>query len=212
MTTTLYTLSGSPFGWKTQLALEHRAVPYELKVLSVDKGDLRAPDFLKLSPHGKLPVLVDGDFALYESDAIVEYIGEGPGGAPVWPADLRDRARARRIAIEAGTYLYPPTRALVKEWTQDTVSPTVLAASTARIAEVLAVLSSELRWPYFAGESPSGADFAVYPLIAILKRLHARRPDYELSALIKAPLATWSLRIEALPFFDRTFPPHWRSA
>jgi glutathione S-transferase len=211
MTMTLYTLSGSPFGWKAQLALEHRGVPYALKHLSADSGDLRAAAFLRLSPHGKLPVLVDGDFALYESDAIVEYLEEGPGGAKLWPEDLRARARSRRIAIEASTYLYPPTRALVKEWAQETPREAVVGTEVERIAAVLALFASEMKGPYFAGESPTGADYAVYPLIAILKRLHARKVDYDLIALIREPLASWSLRVEALPFFDRTYPPHWRS-
>jgi glutathione S-transferase len=211
MTMTLYTLSGSPFGWKAHLALEHRGVPHSLKHLSADNGDLRAPDFLELSPHGKLPVLVDGEFALYESDAIVEYVEEGPGGAKLWPLDLRARARARRIAIEASTYLYPPTRALVKEWAEDTIREAVVAPSMERIAAVLVLLALEMKGPYFAGDSPTGADYAVYPLVAILKRLHARRNEQDLIALIKEPLLAWSLRVESLPFFDRTYPPHWRT-
>ena len=56
-----------------QLALEHKALPYERKVLSFSAGDTRKPEFLALNPRHRVPVMVDGDFVLYESNAIVEY-------------------------------------------------------------------------------------------------------------------------------------------
>ena len=81
----LYYGSGSPFAWRAQLALEHKALEYELKILSFSAGDTRKPEFVALNPRHQVPVLVDGDFILYESNAIVEYIDEAyPGrGAPL---------------------------------------------------------------------------------------------------------------------------------
>jgi len=95
----LYYGSGSPYAWRVQLALEHKALPYELKVLSFSAGDTRKPEFLALNPRHQVPVLVDGDFKLYESNAIVEYIDEAyPGrGAPLFPGDAKTRALIRRV-------------------------------------------------------------------------------------------------------------------
>ncbi len=106
MTLHLYSLSGSPFGWKVQLALEHKGLTYEMSYLSPEKGDLKMPWFSDLNPHGKLPVLVDGDLVLFESDAVVEYLEEAfPAfGTSLWPRDVRSRAKARRMAIEASNY------------------------------------------------------------------------------------------------------------
>ena len=98
-----YYLSGSPFSWKVWLALEHKQIPYDLRVLSADAGDLKQPAFLAISPHGKVPAIADGGFTLYESSAIVEYLEDAYAGHghPLWPRDVRARAAARRIAAEA---------------------------------------------------------------------------------------------------------------
>ena len=84
---TLYYGSGSPYAWRVQLALEHKALAYELKVISFSAGDTRKPEFLALNPRHRVPVLVEDDFVLYESSAIVEYLDEAyPGrGAPLFP-------------------------------------------------------------------------------------------------------------------------------
>ena len=63
---------GSPYSWRVWLALEHKGIAYELKVLSFSAGDTRKPEFMALTPRHRVPTLVDGDFVLYESNAIVE--------------------------------------------------------------------------------------------------------------------------------------------
>ncbi len=92
MSITLYYGSGSPYAWRVQLALEHKALPYERKVLSFSAGDTRKPEFLALNPRHRVPVIVDGDFVLYESNAIVEYLDEAYAGrgAPLFPGDVRN--------------------------------------------------------------------------------------------------------------------------
>ena len=63
---TFYYLSGSPFSWKVWLSLERKQVPYDLRVLSADAGDLKERDFLAINPRGKVPAIVDDGFSLYE--------------------------------------------------------------------------------------------------------------------------------------------------
>ena len=70
MAITFYYGAGSPFAWRVWLALEHKALAYELKVLSFSDGDLKKPEFAALNPRRKIPVLVDAD-------------GPGKGQAPV---------------------------------------------------------------------------------------------------------------------------------
>ena len=62
MSLILYYGSGSPYAWRAQFALEHKALPYELKVLSFSAGDTRKPEFIALNPRHQVPVLVDGEF------------------------------------------------------------------------------------------------------------------------------------------------------
>jgi glutathione S-transferase len=67
MTITFYYGSGSPFAWYVWLVLEHKQLPYELKLMSLLGADLKTPDYLAMNPHGKVPVLVDDGFVLSES-------------------------------------------------------------------------------------------------------------------------------------------------
>src|SRR5512140_3344810 len=107
MSLVLYYGSGSPFAWRAQLALEHKALQYERKVLSFAAGDTRKPEFLALNPRHRVPVLVHDDFTLYESSAIVEYLDEAfPGrGASLFPGGPRERAVIRRLILEVDNYL-----------------------------------------------------------------------------------------------------------
>ncbi len=213
MTLRLYTLSGSPFGWKAQLALEFKRVPYGLTLLSPDKGDLDAPAFRALNPHGKLPVLVDDGFTLFESDAIIEYLEDAfpDFGPSLWPQEARRRAVARRIAIEASAYLYPPIRQLVTNWSNPEAARSAIETAKGALKAQLDAFSAALTEPFFAGAGPGAADFAVYPLAALVKRLDARRPEEGLASLVPETIYVWSREIEAMPGFDATYPPHWRS-
>ena len=94
---TLYYGSGSPFAWRVQLALEHKTLPYEMKVLSFAAGDTRKPEFIALNPRHQVPVIVDGDFVLYESNAIVEYLDEVYREKILIGINPVDRAEVRRL-------------------------------------------------------------------------------------------------------------------
>ena len=113
----LYYGSGSPYAWRVQLALEHKALPYERKVLSFSAGDTKKPEFLALNPRHRVPVIVDGDFALYESNAIVEYLDDAYAGRgqPLFPGDARNRALVRRLVAEADNYFDKATDPVVDE-------------------------------------------------------------------------------------------------
>ena len=74
MAITLYWGSGSPFSWRVLLALEHKRLPYESQLLHFDKQEHQSPPMLKLNPRGRLPVLKDGDYVVFESVAILYYL------------------------------------------------------------------------------------------------------------------------------------------
>jgi len=214
MSITLYYVSGSPFSWKVWLALEHKRVGYATESLSRDRGDLSAPAFARLNPRRRVPVLRDGELVLYESNAIVEYLQDAyPDGPSLWPTDVRDRAFARRFAGEADAYLYPVVRQLAEEILFDPRrSPDVARVGRALggLEAELAILQPAMRGPFVAGDGPSVADYALYPLTAFLGRIDRRRHDLGVLASVEPATSSWMQRVEALPFFARTVPPHWR--
>lgn len=94
MTIQLYTWN-TPNGRKISVALEEMGLPYTVHPVNLGKGEQRAPDFLKLSPNGRIPAIVDpdgpggGPISIFESGAILLYLGEKTG--KFLPADLRKR-------------------------------------------------------------------------------------------------------------------------
>ncbi len=213
---TLYYGSGSPFAWRVQLALEHKALAYELKVLSFAAGDTRKPEFVALNPRHRVPVLVDGDLVLYESSAIVEYLDEAyPGrGLPLFPGDVKARAIIRRMIREVDddfeAALDPLTTQAFSKKPEERDAKAIADARKAVVDE-MEMFTLAMRGDYLVG-SLSAADFALYTLVALLWRVELKLPDLDANAMLTPQLAQWKARIEALPYFDKTIPPHWRKA
>jgi glutathione S-transferase/GST-like protein len=74
----------TPNGWKVSIALEEMGLPYELKILNILEGEQLAPEFLKLSPNGRIPAIVDEDdngeaIRIFESGAILQYLARKSG-------------------------------------------------------------------------------------------------------------------------------------
>ncbi len=214
MNLVLYYGSGSPYAWRAQLALEHKALPYDLKVLSFSAGDTRKPEFLALNPRHRVPVLVDGDFVLYESNAIVEYLDEAypAAGARLFPGDARTRALARRLILEVDNYFDKAVDPVIDEAfykKPEQRSAEKLAAGRSAVIEEYALFTKAMRGDFLAGPL-SAADFAFYPLVAFMKRCEMKLPDLATDGWLTPELAAWKARIEALPFLDKTIPPHWK--
>jgi len=72
----LYTHHHSANGRKVLALTYHLQLPAEILLVNIYQGDGKNPDFLKINPLGKIPVLVDADFVLWESNAILQYIAE----------------------------------------------------------------------------------------------------------------------------------------
>jgi len=217
MALTLYYGSGSPYAWRAQLSLEHKALPYELKVLSFSAGDTRKPEFVALNPRHQVPLLVDGDFVLWESNAIVEYLDEAyPGrGAPLFPGDAKTRAIVRRFIEEVDNYYGKAIDPIldqafsVKPEERDVKK---ITDGRKNAVDELAMFSKVMRGDYLAGPL-SAADFTFYPLVAFLYRTQKMKlPDLDADGMLTPQLRAWKSRIEALPFFDKTIPPHWKQS
>ncbi|MBK6865898.1 MAG: glutathione S-transferase N-terminal domain-containing protein [Ideonella sp.] len=89
----LYT-AATPNGHKISIALEELELPYEMHVLSLSGGEQKRPEFLAISPNGRIPAIVDrgaGGFAVFESGAILVYLAEKT--SRLMPADAKGRSR-----------------------------------------------------------------------------------------------------------------------
>jgi GST-like protein len=85
----------TPNGRKISVALEEMALPYTIRIVDIGKGRQFDPEFLKISPNGKIPAIIDPEgpggkpVSVFESGAILIYLGEKSGR--FWPRDLAAR-------------------------------------------------------------------------------------------------------------------------
>jgi glutathione S-transferase len=91
---------------RTHWMLEEVGVPYEYKRLSIRDGDTKKPEFLKVSPGGKIPVIQDGSVTLTESMAINFYLAEKYGKG-LMPTDPVERARVYEWTFWAMSNVQP---------------------------------------------------------------------------------------------------------
>jgi glutathione S-transferase len=196
-----YYASGSPYAWRAWLALEHKGVAYNRKTLSFDAGDLKSPEFGKLNPRRRVPVLVDDDFVLYESAAVVEYIEDRwPEGPALFARDMRKRAIQRRMVREADQYLASAAQRFATG---------ADGGETKDIRQELALWDGAATGDYLTGEL-SAVDLTVYPFAALFLRIAGRKADFVERDIIGPRRAAWIDRMRALPIVQRTWPPHWK--
>lgn len=104
---TLYEHPLSPYAQKCKIALLEKGVPFQLKMsTAIGTGQVDA-DFSKASPRGEVPALIDGDFAVFDSTVILEYIEDAYPTPAMLPRDPKLRAKARMIEDAMDT-LYEP--------------------------------------------------------------------------------------------------------
>lgn len=213
MALTFYFGSGSPFAWKVWLVLEHKGIAYTATRLSFDKDETKTPEFLKINPRGRVPAVVDDGFALYESNAICEYLEETRPEKPLLPKDAKGRAVVRRLIGEADDSLYKAGSDLMDKVLYRSPAdrdPHQIEEAKAKLMEELEYWRDYLGGDFFAGPL-SLADFAIYPYMRIGVRVEERAPGLGVRRdELPANLAAWMKRIEELPYFERTLPPHWK--
>lgn len=100
----------SPYVLSCFVGLTEKMLPFEVRTLELGAGAHRTPEYVGLSLTARVPTLVDGEFSLSESSAIIEYLDEkwpAPTYAPLLPRELSSRARARQIMAWVRSDLMP---------------------------------------------------------------------------------------------------------
>lgn len=111
---TLYFTSGSPPARATLLVARYLKLDIELKIVNLFTGEQRSEEFTKLNPLQKVPVLIDGDFVLSESRAIMAYmVNSRRPGHDLYPKDPKSRALIDQRLYYDATAVFPSLAALV---------------------------------------------------------------------------------------------------
>jgi len=158
----LYT---SPYAMSVFVTLREKGLAFDTVTLALDAAQQHAADFAQLSLTQRVPTLLEGDFALSESSAITEYLEQAYPEVPVYPADPKQRARARQVQAWLRSDLLPirqerSTMVVFYGQKMPALSPVAQVAATKLISAAQALLAGNP--PYLFGEwSIADVDLAV---------------------------------------------------
>jgi glutathione S-transferase len=220
MAITLYWASGSPFSWRVLLALAHKQLPYDSQQLHFDKQEHQSPQMLKMNPRGRVPVLKDNDYVVFESVAILYYLDQKYPQIPIFGLSPEEAGVIMRVICEFQAYAEPALQKIVAAVFSDQVSDDIEELTDAmhvvgREARTIEGRLSKEKW--IVGENYTALDMVIFPWIQLLRRAMNRPVAAELGARFLPmernypALARWISRIEALPGYEQTYPPHWRA-
>jgi glutathione S-transferase len=221
MALTLYWGSGSPFSWRVMLALQYKGLSYDSQLLHFDKQEHQSPQMLKLNPRGRVPVLKDGDYVVFESVAILYYLEVKFPKPPIFGLTPEEAGVIMRVICEFQAYAEPSLQKIVDAVFADKVAEDIDALTdamhvVAREARTIEGRLSKEQW--IVGANYSATDMVIFPWIQLLRRALDKAGAAELGARFLPmernypALARWIERIESLPGYENTYPPHWRPA
>jgi glutathione S-transferase len=202
----LHGYPGSPNTWKVRAVAAHLGVAIEDVLVDLGKGEQRAPDYLRLNPTGRTPTLVDGDFVLWESTAIMQYLASRTPNA-LWPDDARARADiARWQSWQLQHWGAESCEPLLFERFVKTFfdlgspDPVVVLKATEAFHRDAAILERHLSaQSYLVGSGLTLADFSV-----VSAMVYAKEGGFPLEPYPR--LREWSARVLALPAWQATAP------
>ena len=175
----VYWGSGSPFSWRVLLALEHKGLAYNSHLLHLGMQEHKAPHMLALNPRGRVPVLKDGDYVVFESLAVLYYLDRKYPAKPLFGDSPEEGAVIMRVCCEYQAYIEPYvtriTRALLNR------------------------------------QGDPGSDESTYAMHMIAGEARELSSRFLPVDANYPALERWLRRVEALPGYERTYPPHWRT-
>jgi len=197
----VHSIPGSPFGRSVLATLEEKRASY--RFAPVAPGSMKTPEYLKLHPFGRVPVLAQEGFLLYETQAILRYLDRVLPQPPLTPSDARRAARMDQGMNVNDWYLFNGVGNVIV-W-QRVVGPRVMGlapdeeAIRAAMPRAHAVFDELARLlgaqPYFAGDQLSLADLMLGPAIEFF----TITPEWSVLGAPHPNLVAWMKRMQDRP-------------
>jgi len=187
---------GSPYTRSVLLALEEKGVAYQLHRLA--PGSNRTPEHRQLHPFGRIPSLDDGDFRLYETQAILRYIDTSRPAPALRPTSPRLQARMDQIVGIVDCYVFPQISVRISAerffserfWGRP-CDESIIAKALPEAQNCIEELERlQAGAPYMAGEQVSLADLMLAPHLDYFRKT----PEGE-TLLKERPLGAWMERM-----------------
>jgi len=215
----IYWGSGSPYSWRVLLALEYKRLAYESHLLQFSKQEHKSPRMLRMNPRGRVPVLKDGDYVVFESLACLLYLDRKYPEYPLFGTSAEEAGTIMRVICEYQAYAEHYVTQIVSAVFLDQ-----LDQQAEEITKAMHIVGGEARTiearlstsDWLIGEQLSAADLTVFPGIMLLRRAMEKREAGELRSRFLPmestypAIARWIQRMEQMPGYERSYPPHWR--
>jgi glutathione S-transferase len=211
--------SGSPYSWRALLALEYKQLPYISHQVQFAKQEHKSPQMLQMNPRGRVPVLKDGDYVCFESLAILEYLDRKYPERSLFGATPEEAGTIVRVICEYQSYVEDHIMKIIYAILFQGVDGHMEEVERELefvAAEAKTIESKLMSAQWLVGSAFSAADIVVFPGIQMLLRALERREAHDLRARLLPmdtnypAISAWVRRIEALPGYEKTYPPHWR--
>lgn len=189
----LFHMALSGHAHRARLFLSLVGADCEIVEVDLAAGAHKTPDFLLLNPFGQVPVLVDGDVVVPDSNAILVYVAKTLGRTDWLPEDALAAARVQRwLSVAAGPIAFGPAAArLITVFGARFDTAEVIA----RAHQILGRIEAELDGrDWIAADHPTIADVALYSYVAAAPEGNVDLGPY-------SEIRAWLGRIEALPGF-----------
>jgi len=201
----LYSHPVSTNARKARLTAAHLGIALEEQMVDLKNGEQRTPAFLAKNPNGKVPVLEDDGFVLWESNAICQYLAAQVPGNSLFPSDARARADINRWQSWELAHLGPAiSRVIYQKMIKQILGlgdpdAAIVKQGEEEYARFGAVLNAALEGRRFLlGDALTIADFTVAPNVALGRRV-GLEPGHQVVA--------WLDRLAELDAWKRTEPP-----
>jgi glutathione S-transferase len=190
---------------RVTMAADHLGIAFDLVEVNLgDAGDRRRLE--EVNPNSKVPVLVDHDFVLWESCAIMQYLADRTPGQTIYPQAPVARADVQRWLFWASQHFSPAVGVLTWEnvWKRivegTDPDPVELARGTADLRRAAAVADGHLaRRRWLVGDAVTLADYAVAAPLMYLEQARLPLEGYP-------HLLAWFARVQELPAWRHTTP------
>ena len=142
----LYDFKSSPNCQRVKIVLAEKNLPYDIAPIDLRAHEQKTPEYLKLNPYGKVPVLTDDATVLYESLIINEYLDEKYPNPPLMPKDPAKRAKARILVDYGMAHFDASYQRLRMELMKDAKEQNqqVIATAKAELKKLLQRLEDEI--------------------------------------------------------------------
>lgn len=203
----LYTFPWSSNARKADMVVELLGLHVERVTVNLGKGEQRAPAFVALNPNGRVPVLVDGDYVLTESNAIMMYLADSTPGNTLFPTETRARYDVVRWLFWQANHWSPAMAGLNFEnmlkqrFCMGDPDPAQVKRHGDFVRQFAGVLDQHLATrPWVCGDAITLADVGL--VTALMYTQSAKIPVEDF-----AHVQRWFAQVRALDAWKKTEPP-----